>query len=162
VVPISSASPPWVSVLCSPGTSLGSQQDWRQAAALLFPSVPSARWPELRGAREGEVPALCLWQRTFGPQCMLGSELCPLGLHGKASAAPTHLVSTNAQCHQLLCSCWKLSQSQSKAPEVCDHDSPWLSCFSVVKLESKRKDSTLFLVDSLGLQSESMLLASIC
>lgn len=39
VVPISSASPPRVSVHCHPGTPLGSPWDWRRVAALLFPTM---------------------------------------------------------------------------------------------------------------------------
>lgn len=61
--------------------------------------VPSAKCPQLwGGGGEGGAPAPCLWQRLFGQQCMLGSKLCPLGLHGNASAVPAHLASTNAQC----------------------------------------------------------------
>lgn len=62
-------------------------------------NVPSARWPQLwRWGREGSAPARCLWQRPFSQQCMLGSKLHPLGLHGNASAVPAHLAPVNAQC----------------------------------------------------------------
>lgn len=100
VVPVSPASPPRVSVHCHPGTPLGSPRNWRRAAALLFPTMslllgaPSSGG----GGGEGGAPAPCLWQRPFGQQCMLGSKLCPLGLHGNASAVPAHLAPTNAQC----------------------------------------------------------------
>ena len=176
MVPVSPASPPRVSVHCHPGTPLESPWNWRQAATLLFPTMSLLLC---------DTPAPCLWQRPFGQQCMLGSELHPLALHGNASAVPTHLAPTNAKAATALL---PLVTQPVLVQDLEGHgqDSTWFSCLLGAEREDKvnlalarsplpvwwetccgeaqrpEERSPPFLAGTLGSQSKSMHLTNIC